>query len=61
MTNESFELKHFTMRLPKEYWLFLKSRSAIEEIPMSDIILKLLAKYKSRCDNRSKKNEVIED
>jgi hypothetical protein len=46
------DIKTFNMAMPKETWLFLKDRAAIQEEPMAAIILRCVDKYKKKFDSR---------
>lgn len=57
MAKDQGELKHFTMRMPKELWLFLKSHGAKKEMSMTDIIVMCVEKYKNRVERVVKEEE----
>ncbi len=46
------DIKLFTLRLPKSVWLFLKAKSAEQEIPMAEIIVRCVEKYKKKFENK---------
>ena len=54
-------VKAFSVRIPKELWLFLKNRSAEKEKPMNDIIQLCLEKYKKTCEKHlTNQNTMVE-
>lgn len=52
MNQMTEQLKPFHIRMPKELWLFLKSRSAEQEEPMGSIVIRCIEKYKKKFDDR---------
>lgn len=44
------QTKAFSVRLPKEIWMFLKRQSIDKEIPMAQLISSCLEKYKKKCE-----------
>lgn len=47
------EYKTFLMRLPKDVWIYLKNKSMEKEIPMSQVVLKMLKKMKKKEDKNT--------
>lgn len=53
MANKPDEnIKVFNIRLPKDIWKFLKMQSISKEVPMTDIILECVDKYKKKIENK---------
>lgn len=52
MSKENTDLKTFNMRMPRETWLFLKKQAALQEVSMTEIILRCVEKYKRKFDNK---------
>lgn len=52
MAKDNNELKTFNMRMPKELWMFLKKTAAQQEVSMTEIIVRCVAKYKKKLDTR---------
>jgi hypothetical protein len=52
MTKENEDMKLFSIRLPKDVWIFLKKTSADQGIPMSEIVIRLLEKYRKKIENK---------
>jgi hypothetical protein len=52
------DLKQFTMRMPKQTWLFLKSTCASQGISMGSLIINCVDKYKSKLDKIEKNKEI---
>ncbi len=51
MNTKDKDKKYFLAKLDKELWAFLKKRSAVLEIPMSDIINFLVKKEKESIES----------
>lgn len=52
MAKDNSDIKTFNMRMPKETWLFLKKQAALQEVSMTEIILRCVDKYKKKFDNK---------
>lgn len=52
MKKESSETKAFSVRMPKDMWVFLKNESIRKEVSMIDIIIKCLDKHRKIIDKR---------
>ena len=52
------DLKQFTMRMPKDTWIFLKRTCAQQGISMSALILNCVDKYKVKLDKIGKNQET---
>lgn len=44
------DIKSFNIKLPKEVWVFLKKKSAEDDMSMNAIIIKELVKLKQKCE-----------
>ena len=49
--------KTFSMRLPKELWVFYKITSVAGEEPMGDVIVRALDKYKKSVEKKQGENK----
>jgi hypothetical protein len=58
MSKLSEENKMFNMRMSKEMWMFLKLRAAEQEEAMTDIVNRLLEKYKKKFDDKLTKKDI---
>lgn len=58
MIKDNDNLKVFSMRMPKETWMFLKKTSADQEISMAEIIMRCVEKYKKKFYNKSIENDI---
>lgn len=52
------DLKQFTMRMPRDVWLFLKADCAQRGISMSSLILYCVNKHKSKLEKAAKNKET---
>jgi hypothetical protein len=52
------KLKCFSVRLPRDIWLFLKERSAMDERSMADIINETLRKVMVANEKKLAKNDT---
>ena len=52
MEKEKSNVKLFTVRVPKDIWVFLKKASIEQEIPMGDIVIECLTKYRKKVENK---------
>lgn len=46
------------MRMPKELWMFLKKTAAQQEVSMTEIIIRCVAKYKKKFDTKLTSNDT---
>ena len=58
MAKENKDVKTFTMRLPKNVWMFLKRAAVDQEIPMTEIIVRCVEKYKKKFDDKLTKTDT---
>jgi len=58
MARDVSDLKTFTMRLPKELWMFLKRSAAAQELSMTDIIVTSVESYRKKIENKNKNKDV---
>lgn len=52
------KIKTFTLRLTKKTWLFVKQKAAQQDMPMNDLINKLIANYKNKSEKLLTVDEV---
>ena len=52
MDKQNKQLKAFSIRMPRDTWLFLKNISAQEDKTMTDIICRCVDKFKKRTENK---------
>lgn len=55
MKQDKEELKFFTMRMPKDIWLFAKTIAIEKNDTMTGIIVKCLEKYRKQVEKESSK------
>jgi hypothetical protein len=48
MKQKKYEGKKFTIRLPKDLWVWLKHKSVEQEESMQEIIVRRVQKYKNK-------------
>ena len=53
MNKDISDLKTFTMRMPKDLWMYLKNTAAAQEESMTDIIVRCVDKQKRRAENKN--------
>lgn len=58
MPKISKDIKTFNMRMPKELWMFLKKTAAQQEVSMTEIIIRCVAKYKKKFDTKLTSNDT---
>lgn len=52
MNKEHKDIRSFNMRMPTDTWMFLKQQAALQQVSMTDIILRCIAKYQKKFDNK---------
>lgn len=52
MSKDNKDIRTFNMRMPTETWLFLKNQAALQQVSMTEIILRCVEKYKKKFDNK---------
>lgn len=50
MVKDEEDIKVYNMRMPRDTWLFLKKTSAEQGIPMSEIILRCIERYRKKLE-----------
>ncbi len=53
MLKDTPELKIFTMRMPKDIWIFLKNTAVLQEQSMTDIVVGCVQKYKKKLEKKN--------
>jgi len=59
MKEKKTDGKMFTVRLPKDLWLFLKQKSAEQEESMQNIIIRCVGKYKNKFEKRFTADDTL--
>ena len=52
MTKEQDDIKNFTMRMPRDIWLFLKQRAMEKDGYMAEIVIEAVEKYREKIEKR---------
>ena len=52
MSKDNKDIRTFNMRMPTDLWLFLKNQSALQQVSMTEIIIRCVDKYKKKFDNK---------
>jgi hypothetical protein len=50
------KLRYMNIGLEKNLWVFLKNQSAIEEVPMRQVITNLIEAYRKKLEKKVDKN-----
>ncbi len=53
MLKDAKNLKIFTMRMPKDIWVFLKNTAVLQDQSMTDIVVSCVEKYKKKLEKKN--------
>lgn len=55
---EPVNLKTFTLRMPRDIWVFLKETSAAQDMSMGDIMVGCVDRYRKKIRSKTASSEV---
>ncbi len=57
MARDVTDLKTFTMRIPRDMWVFVKSSAAEQDKSMTDVIVSSLETYRKKIERKNRAAE----